>query len=386
MNSWVIAMHLLKRVIGNRKGLITRIVLPVAVISGMIAIIGGVGPGPVKVAYMNEDRGELGAHVLQGLTNKMNIEFVESSGAPDMKEAVISHRVAGALAIPSDFTARLLAGEPSKAMMYQLNESEESVKLQLYIDLEIQRIEQAVSTSKFAAADGSEAEQTKLLETLLQAQEKRIVETKEADFGLARNPLASTVIGIIVLFILLACNGSIYSVVEDREQLTMARMYTAPVNAFEIAAGNFIGAFLVGTIQMAVTLLFTRYAVGYDYGMPLVQLFVILECFLLAAIGMASATASMVKNPAGLGHINTLIVTPTCMLGGCFWPLYIMPDYMQKIANFVPQKWAIDAAGKLASGGEFESVIIHIGILLLFAVVLLAFGAFVLKPGQSPAR
>ena len=49
--------------------------------------------------------------------------------------------------------------------------------------------------------------------------------------------------------------------------------------------------------------------------------------------------------------INSMIVTPTCMLGGCFWPLAIMPEFMQKIANLHPAKWAIEAVEIAATGG-----------------------------------
>lgn len=71
------------------------------------------------------------------------------------------------------------------------------------------------------------------------------------------------------------------------------------------------------------------------------------------------------------------------MLGGCFWPITIMPVWMQKIANFVPQKWAIDAIERLASGQTLSEMRMHMGILSLFALILLGVGSVILKPEEA---
>jgi ABC-2 type transport system permease protein len=71
------------------------------------------------------------------------------------------------------------------------------------------------------------------------------------------------------------------------------------------------------------------------------------------------------------------------MIGGCFWPIEIMPEFLQKAANFVPQKWTIDAIVRLASGESIMDVWMNIVILGLFALILLSFGSAILKPSES---
>ncbi|TXK85848.1 ABC transporter permease [Paenibacillus sp. N3.4] len=71
------------------------------------------------------------------------------------------------------------------------------------------------------------------------------------------------------------------------------------------------------------------------------------------------------------------------MLGGCFWLISLMPEWMQKIANFVPQKWAIDAIARMASGQTLSEMWIHMGVLTLFALILLGVGSVILKPGEA---
>jgi ABC-2 type transport system permease protein len=151
------------------------------------------------------------------------------------------------------------------------------------------------------------------------------------------------------MFIMLLTNSTVAIIAEDRGQRTLTRLFAAPVRNLEIILGYFMGSFGVGTFQISVIVLFTRYGLGYHFGLSLLHL--------------------------------TLI--PSCMIGGCFWPIGLKPDALQKLANFVPQKWVIDAIMKLASGHLFIDIRLNLGILALFALVLITFGYGLLKPAEK---
>jgi ABC-2 type transport system permease protein len=180
-------------------------------------------------------------------------------------------------------------------------------------------------------------------------------------------------------------NSTVSIIMEDRKQMTMARIYTAPVRSFEIMMGNFMGSFLVGSLQILLILSITRFILQFDYHLPFVSQLIVMEFFLLASMGIASAVAGMVKNSSNITSLNTLIITPTCMLGGCFWPVSIMPDWMQKLSNFVPQKWAIDAIQRMSMGQGLMNVLLNLGVLALFAIILLGIGSVILRPEKAEA-
>jgi ABC-2 type transport system permease protein len=71
------------------------------------------------------------------------------------------------------------------------------------------------------------------------------------------------------------------------------------------------------------------------------------------------------------------------MLGGCFWPVSIMPDWMQKLSNFVPQKWAIDAIERMATGQRLADIGMNLGVLTLLAVILIGIGSVILRPEEA---
>ncbi|CAG9613849.1 Linearmycin resistance permease protein LnrN [Bacillus rhizoplanae] len=63
------------------------------------------------------------------------------------------------------------------------------------------------------------------------------------------------------------------------------------------------------------------------------------------------------------------------MISGLYWPIEIEPEFMQKIANFVPQTWAMRGFTELiARGGALADITGYIGVLLLFAGIFFFIG------------
>jgi len=56
-------------------------------------------------------------------------------------------------------------------------------------------------------------------------------------------------------------------------------------------------------------------------------------------------------------------------LGGCWWPLEIVPDFVKRLAHLVPTGWAMDALHQLITfGGGFAKAKGAIGVLFLFGL------------------
>lgn len=406
MNSLYIAWNMCKRTIGNAKSLILLVLVPVIVISAVIGIFGSSPPKNVKIAYVNEDQGTLSQHIITGLTVSAQYELIPVTTVDEAKEKVIAKDVNASFIIPAllsesletendvkmsetNISRKLSSSSSSgdvKITIYQLNQDVDTVSLKIALDREIKRVKnavQAVQEYTRSTDPSSEAEHALLVEQLLLQQEKHVVHTDIMEQKNNNSPFFTTIIGSMLLFVMTLVNSSVHTVVEDRVHRTMARIHTAPVRSFEIALGNFLGSFMIGTVQIVLILLFTTYVLQFQYGLPLLSLFIILECFMLSAIGIASAVAGLVKNMNNLRNVNQLVVIPTCMIGGCFWPIWIMPDFMQKLANFTPQKWTIEAIERMSYGESLFDMGWHIGILLLFSIILLAFGSYVLKPSET---
>jgi ABC-2 type transport system permease protein len=88
--------------------------------------------------------------------------------------------------------------------------------------------------------------------------------------------------------------------------------------------------------------------------------------------GMSILFGSVIKKIEILIVFNILFANTMCALGGCWWPLELVPRGMRTLGFIFPTGWAMDAFHKLIFFGHGFSVILpHIGILCLFTVIFL---------------
>jgi len=384
VKSLIIARLQIRRTVGNRKALLTLVLLPILIISGIVGLFGRTTGERIPVALLNEDGGWLGQHVAAAIRSDEIYDLLEQNGTTSdleqLKSKVYDGEWGALVYIPPGFTDRLLSGEETAVQLIRKNEKQWNVSLSLALSETTDRL--AGSIALAAAAEERPENREALARTLLERQTTEGLRVERERLVHETDNAYVLVVGLMLLFVMMLVNQSIHGVVEDRDNRTMARMFVAPIRAVEIAVGNFLGCFLLGTLQLVLILIVTRYVIGFDLGVPFGVLLAVMECFLLAAVGLSSAAAALVKNSAMLGSINNMIVIPTCMIGGCFWPLAMMPEFMQKLANFTPQRWAIAALGQASSGQTLSDIGLQLGVLALFAAVLLAFGSYALRPAE----
>jgi ABC-2 type transport system permease protein len=127
-----------------------------------------------------------------------------------------------------------------------------------------------------------------------------------------------------------------------------------------------------------------RVVFDYDFGgVPFMLHVTLFILFMLASLGLATTVAGLVRNKNQLTLLNPLIIIPTCMIGGCFWPVEIMPDVMQQMSYLVPQRWVLDGLSRLAAGDGPSELVMNFGVLTLFAAVMIGFGSAILRPARE---
>ncbi|WP_339208786.1 ABC transporter permease [Paenibacillus sp. FSL K6-3182] len=382
MPSLQIAAHLVRRTMGSRRGLIMNVLVPAIILSIMAGLFASTNRDKAIIIVNNADSGILGEYLASSLQKEplYEIHSEPAMNEQQLKDRVLEGKADAAIYIPSDFSAKMMEGDSSTAQLYRMNTQLWNASLAATLETEAQKL--SSSAALIRGTDPESPVDLSKLTALLEAQAspKAVLVNTEMELGkIVSDP---TMIGLILMFVMLLVSQSIGFIMEDREQRTMARMYTAPLRSLDIAFGNFLGSMLVGTIQLVIVLGLTYFVFDYSPGISFGWMLLVLEFFLLAIVGLASAVAGLVRNSTQLSQINNIIIAPSCMISGCFFPLSMLPDFMQKLANFFPQKWALTAIDRLGGGGSFSDVLLPLLILLLFAAVLIAFGSAVLRPNR----
>ncbi|MEK3675494.1 ABC transporter permease [Paenibacillus sp. FSL R10-2771] len=377
-----IAWNMIRRSLGSVKGVLIFILLPSVVVAGIISLTGGVGDGPATILYANMDKGAAGKHLLSELEQTGDYKFEQRRDEAALKEAAIGQEGAAGIWIPEGYSAALIAGQEPKISIYELRASESSIIVKMKVNAIAGNMAEAAHAVA-ALSGGTAADQQAQFAAVLKQAEQHHVGSLRTDYDLYPRETLGVITGLTLMFLMTLVTSSVSLINDDRRGRTMMRMFSAPVRSYEIALGNFLGSFLVGIIQIIVVLSLGRWVLRYDYEMPMFLYFLVLAAFMLVSMGIASTVAGLIRNPRNAGMLNSLILIPTCMLGGCFWPISIMPDYMQKLANFTPQKWAIQAVDIAATGGGWNELWLPFAILGLMAAVLLTIGSTILRPNEA---
>jgi ABC-type multidrug transport system permease subunit len=99
---------------------------------------------------------------------------------------------------------------------------------------------------------------------------------------------------------------------------------------------------------------------------------------LVAFLGILLGSLARTEGQAvGIGVLASNVLAA---LGGCWWPIEVTPEWMQRLALFLPTGWAMDALHKLVNfGAPAASALPHVLVMLAASVVAAALSARVFR-------
>jgi ABC-2 type transport system permease protein len=98
--------------------------------------------------------------------------------------------------------------------------------------------------------------------------------------------------------------------------------------------------------------------------------------FALVSIGLSLVIVVFSKNSGISSALQNIIVTPTCLLAGCFFPSEIMPEAVRRISEFMPQHWVLQSIENLQQGESLAQIGFNLSVLAAFALVFFLLAAY----------
>ena len=182
--------------------------------------------------------------------------------------------------------------------------------------------------------------------------------------------MTNRTIGYLVVFMLFSAVNLSALTIRDRENRTYYRLLSSPITARAYVFSNAIVNIVLMMIQIAATLFVMTRFFHIEPGIPLWQMFLILSLFALVAVSLSQVIVAFSDSTMMANGIQTMVIMPTSPLAGCVFPLTVMPEAIQRIADFLPQYWSLDTFGKLQQGSSLTDIILNVAILLAFALAL----------------
>ena len=186
----------------------------------------------------------------------------------------------------------------------------------------------------------------------------------------AMNPSSFTIPGYLVMFVFFTAAFAAVNLVRERQNHTLERLLSSSATKNEILGGVYGSTVAKGLIQIIIfwTVGIFGFKMNLGISPAAVIIISILMTLMASAFGVMLATfVKTERSASSIGVLTSLILAP---LGGCWWPLFITPKWMQTLAKFTPHGWATTAFNKLLIfGGDFNSVVPNMLVLIGFMVV-----------------
>ncbi len=172
------------------------------------------------------------------------------------------------------------------------------------------------------------------------------------------NPSNYVIPGYLVMFVFMAAAVAAEAIVNERQNRTLERLLVSSARREGIIGGLFLGTTVKGLAQILIF-----WGVGmalFHIDMGIAPVGVILLSVLMVIMSsafaiMLAAFAKTSRSAASMAVVVSLLLAP---LGGCWWPLFVTPKWIQYLAKFTPHGWANTGFDNLmVFGGDFSTAV-----------------------------
>jgi ABC-2 type transport system permease protein len=336
--------------------------LPVCAIAFSFLIYSHTGTNLTKIAVIDYDHSFLSKGLIQSLHNndQFKITPVNKKG---LTNRIASGELDCAIVIPAGFGDSIYCQQMKKVDLISVKGETVTAWIKNDLNIQLQNLRDIG-----VAAGNNQAVFNQIYNRYQQTQ--RLSKVVRVDDQSAYKRMTTQSIGFLIILMMVGVGNTIELILREKRSRTFYRICAAPVNARTYLLANVLANLFIVIIQVLLVLLVMTQIFGMASHVPFIQLFTILILFGLAVIALGLLIVAFSKDTSQASTLQNLIIMPTCMLAGCFWPSDIMPEAIQRIADILPQKWAIAAIQKLQEGAGFNQVLINAGFILGFALAL----------------
>lgn len=139
--------------------------------------------------------------------------------------------------------------------------------------------------------------------------------------------------------------------VEDLKSGKTRRITMSPTRTRDILVAQIVARLVWAVLQVAIILGLGSLILGVRLDVAPAQLAALLGAYMLAAASLGMLMASFFRSTEKANAIGVIASLVMAALGGCWWPLEMVPDTMRKIALVFPTGQAMDAFGEMMALG-----------------------------------
>jgi ABC-2 type transport system permease protein len=374
-----IAWKDLKELSRNKLGLLMLVLMPLL----MMVMVGFIYPSGdsidmsnLKVQVVNLDTGFMNNSVSDAFASavnqvnaaSVNMQFSNGTTVTALTDSIQRGDVDAGIVIPENFTQCVLTNQQANISIISDNSNPQvSQQVSGILSSIISSMSQQVAQSKLAAnLNITTAEAASYMVPYLPVSEGVVGGSSSYFEFIAPGMMMMTVMMSVM-------TGLPGAITHEREMGTLDGVMVAPINRMSIIFGKTLAQLTRGLLQGFIIMILAMGLFGVTIQGSILLVIGLLLLNVFSFVGLGVALTSLAKDQETAVMMMMTVTFPMMFLSGVFFPVKMMPGFMQTISNFLPLTYASDALRKvMVLGAGVPQIATDLIVLIAFGVVMLA--------------
>lgn len=310
------------------------------------------------IAVVMEDNSPQAHSVMQGFNGSSWIAPVWTTGMAEAEALMKSREVDAIVRVPSDFSARLAAGDAAVQLLLNGVETNTASAIESYVQGVVTSwTEKRIDRAGSAATSGAQVELV---------QRVWFNETNESSWFL--------VPGILVLVLtLLGAFLTAMLIAREWERGTLESLFVTPVRPLEIVLAKLVPYMVVGVIDLVVCVAVAHFLFDLPIRGSLLVMFLSGSLYLCVSLLLGLFISGRTRSQFLASQVSLVFsFLPSMMLSGFVFDLRNVPVVVQGIAQLLPATHFMGLVKSLfLMGNHWPTIVRDMSILAVYVVVLL---------------
>ena len=346
----------IKQILRDPSSIVIAFILPIISIT---IYMYGINLDSVKITMgiKNDDNSPEVATLVKSFGHSKYINSINYDNMEDIKTAILSSKIKGAVIIPNDFSAKLSRGQKSDLLV--ITDGSE-VNTANYVQSYANMIaNQWLARGKYKG----------LVQKPLINIENRTWYNPDLNSHYFIVPgsiaITMTLIGILLTSLVIA---------REWERGTMEALLSTKVRAIHIVLGKYIPYFILGMLSTAFNMFLCVCVFQIPFRGSYFMFFLISGIFLFTSLGIGLMISTALKNQFMASMVSiSLGFMPALMLSGLMFPINSMPMFFQYLTMIIPPRYYISfIESEFMAGGVNEIRLANAFYLTLLGLLLFA--------------
>lgn len=381
MTALALATAELKRVARDRTFLFFIVLLPLLVI--LLVGVTTSGSSSTRIGLVPGQSTPLATQLVADLEADPGLATQRYATRADAVGAMRRGEVDAVVMIPPNLDADLRSGRAVQVPVLVSGSVETSQAAETGVSSVVARHSAMVQAAMFATSHAGRSFAENLATTRLLQRETPVVPVRtevvnsKSDFLPVGYSYSAPTMLVLFVFINAVAGGG--AMIQTRRFGIFSRALAAPIRPRDLVFGEALCYLALSLGQALLIVVVGAVMFGVSWGNP-VAAAALIGMWALVGTGAGMASGTLFRTSEQAGAIGPAVGIAFGMLGGCMWPLEIVPEAVRLVGHVTPHAWAVDAwVTVLSRGGGLADIAGYLAILAAYAVALLAIASLRLR-------